>query len=434
MRFKEIILEDNVGNKEKYIPAINNLLQKGSQIQIQPKTSAFGKEAILDFKPDAGQQISSLADKISGILVHPDGVEEQTEVPARHVYKSLEIKATLGAKDYTEGEVSEGYHAAAAFARLIKRPSRMIDKKDVFSVIKRLENGKTFQYKAKEHDNPIADEFHITVSLKPPSWKALKDPATAGKMPSIFNQIIQDANNETSRFADTYAENGKFDLVRVIGEGAKGETETKTDIKFENVTEKKFKNISLKVGTTKQIHQVGGGAVKGARAISRDERFDILQNELFGVHGIAQIADLAPIKEQFKLAKSNLEAQSIAYKQAVYSFNKKLGNDSEEKQFLQTLARALKYWMVRDEEEIQLKQFTKSGTYVLDAKKLDTLQNKGLDLVAVTKKADKPTILIKDKKSNEVLVQIRTKSTSEGYLRNYIEKGNLFNQLTDTRN
>lgn len=431
MRFREFIVEAKVGTQEKYIPVINDLLKKSPNIPLQPKNDKYGKTAVLDFKPKPNQQIRSLKDTIAGTLTHQDGVEKDVNVPASYIYKSAEMKAEFGTKDYNLGEVSEGYHAAAAFARLIKRPSGEINEKDVFAVIKRLSNNKVFKYKANEHKNLIADEFHIIVSLKPGSWNAFKDPSTKTAMPKIFDEIVKDANKETSRYADIYAKNGKFDFVKVIGEGAKGESETKTDIKFENVTEKKFKNISLKVGTTKQLHQVGGGAVKGSRAIDRDVRFDILQNELFSVHGRAKIADISSIKEQFKLAKNNLEAQTIAYQKAVESINENLENDKEEKEFVQTLARALKYWMVRDDENIQLKQFTKDGTYVLDAKNLDKLHEKGLDLIAVIKNTATPTIVIKDKKSNDILVQIRTYHRNDGYIRNYIEKGDLFTKLTD---
>jgi hypothetical protein len=433
MRFKEFLDEAKVGNQEKYIPIINDLLKQSKNLPLQPSNTRYGN-AVLDFTPNPNQQIKNLKDPVSGTLTHQDGVKKEISVPAGYIYKSAEIKAAMGKKDYNLGEVSEGYHAAAAFARLIKRPSREISEKDVFAVIDRLENGKTFKFKANEHKNTIADEFHIIVSLKPGSWNALKNHATKEEMTSVFNEIVKDANNETSRYADIYAENGKFDLVKVIGEGAQGESETKTDIKFDNVTEKKFKNISLKVGTTKQIHQVGGGSVKGARAVNRDNRFDILQNELFGVHGRAKIADITSIKEQFKLAKTNLEAQEIAYKKAVESINENLENDPEEKTFLQTLARALKYWMVRDDDNIQLKQFSKDATFVLDAKNLDEMHKKGLDLVAVMKNSATPTIIIKDKKTNNALIQIRTYHRNDGYIRNYIEKGKLFIELTNTAN
>lgn len=353
-------------------------------------------------------------------------------VKVSQLYKSKDIKRASGFADMNKGEVSEGYHAAAAFARLIKRPSENITSADVLTVVDKLENNQTYILKANEVDNPIADEFHITVSLKPQQWEAFKNPKTAIALGGIFNSIVQDANQETAKFAEKYANNNRFDYVRVIGDGVSGETETKTDVKFENETEKKFAEYSLKVGTTKQIHQVGGGAVQGSRAISMEDRFNILQNDLFGVHGIFQIADISAVKDQFVKANDVDVAQEIAYKEAVRSLNEKLQGDDAEKSFLQGLAKALKYWMVRGDDEIKLKQFTDKGTYVLDAKKLNNLHQKNdLDLVAQYKEeAANPKIIIGDRISKKPLVSIRTYKTSSGYIRNYLEKEKLFTELT----
>lgn len=461
-----------------YINAVNELLQDPNY---QFPLGKDGKDGFLIALP--GQSVSSLKDAIKGYMVQnqsqtlsaaylqtlkrknndqlqaefkgmtpimlmkvvdtniPNASElaqktletRKTQVSVSKLYKSQDIKKASGMADMNKGEVSEGYHAAAAFARLIKRPSEDITGEDVLAVVNKLENGQTYVLKANEVDNPIADEFHVTVSLKPQQWEAFKNPKTATALGGIFKSIVQDANQETARFAEKYASNNRYDYVRVIGDGVSGETETKTDVKFENETEKKFAEYSLKVGTTKQIHQVGGGAIKGNRAISMEARYDILQNELFGVHGIFQIADISAIKEKFLMANDPDSAQEIAYKEAVRSLNEKLKGDDAEKSFLQGFARALKYWMVRNDEEIKLKQFTDKGTYVLDAKKLNNLHQKNdLDLVAQYKEdASNPKIVIGDRISKKPLVSIRTYKTSSGYIRNYLEKEKLFTELTN---
>lgn len=461
-----------------YINAVNELLKNPNY---RFPIGKDGNEGM--FMPLPGQQVSSLTNQITGYMVQNENQKlsaaylqslksldaatlqsaldkqvpitlmqivkanipnvsqlAQKELETRkyrvkvsQLYKSKDIKQASGFADMNKGEVSEGYHAAAAFARLIKRPSENITGADVINVVSKLENGQTYVLNANEVDNPIADEFHITVSLKPQQWEAFKNPKTATALGGIFNSIVQDANKETAKFAEKYASNNRFDYVRVIGDGVSGETETKTDVKFENETEKKFAEYSLKVGTTKQIHQVGGGAVKGNRAVSMEARYDILQNELFGVHGIFQIADISAIKEKFLMANDADTAQEIAYKEAVRSLNEKLKSDDSEKSFLQGFARALKYWMVRNDDEIKLKQFTDSGTYVLDAKKLNNLHQKNdLDLVAQYKEdAANPKIVILDRISKKPLVSIRTYKTSSGYIRNYLEKEKLFTELTN---
>lgn len=461
-----------------YINAVNELLQKPDYKFPLGKDGTSGM-----FQALPGQQVADLKDQITGYMIQdadqklsaaylqsiqnkrPDEIQSdlakmnptmlmkivdakiqtasdlaakelqtrKTQVKVSQLYKSKDIKQASGFADMNKGEVSEGYHAAAAFARLIKRPSEDITPDDVKAVVDKLENGQTYVLKANEVDNPIADEFHVTVSLKPQQWQAFKNHKTIAALGGIFNSIVQDANQETARFAEKYASNNRFDYVRVIGDGVSGETETKTDVKFENETEKKFAEYSLKVGTTKQIHQVGGGAIKGNRAISMEARYDILQNELFGVHGIFQIADISAIKEKFLMANDPDSAQEMAYREAVNSLNEKLKGDDAEKSFLQGFARALKYWMVRNDDEIKLKQFTDKGTYVLDAKKLDNLhQRNDLDLVAQYKEdASNPKIIIGDRISKKALVSIRTYKTSSGYIRNYLEKEKLFTELTN---
>jgi len=328
---------------------------------------------------------------------------------------------------YNKGEVAEGFHAAAAFARLIERPSKTITRQDLLNVVSKLQNGKTLKLKAKEVNSDIADEFHITISLKPGSWDSFKDPKVAEDMGTMLDVIVQDANNETARFADTYQKNGRFDWVRIIGDGISGESETKTDITFANETEKKFAEYSLKVGTTRQIHQVGGGAM----SLTMEDRYNILQNGLFNVDSKFELADISGIKDQFLKQDDKLKAQELAYRAAVNSMNTQLQTEDQEKTYVKKLAKALKYWMVREDDNIQLKQFTKRYSYILDAKKFDQLHDENLDLVAeyVDNKAT-PELFIKDVTSGKKLVTIRTYRNSAGYIRNYIEKEPLFITLT----
>jgi hypothetical protein len=326
------------------------------------------------------------------------------------------------------GEIAEGYHAAAAFARLIKRPSTPVTVADVLAVVAKLKNGATYKITAKEiGGSDIADEFHITVSLKPGSWESFKDPLVADKMAKMLAVIAHDANMETSKYADVYQENNRFDYVRVIGDGVSGENETKTDITFANETEMKFAEYSLKVGTTKQIHQVGGGKL----SLPMGERFDILQNGLFNVDGRFPLADISGIKSTFIKQKDLIKAQAIAYKAATDSMNKRLQGKKQEKQYMQNLISALKYWMVRDNENIKLKQFTQKYTYILDAKKFNELESKGLDLIAVYEGGKgKPEMAIMDRNSGKRLITIRTYQNAKGYVRNYVEKEALFVELT----
>lgn len=348
---------------------------------------------------------------------------------------------------FNRGEVVEGYHALAAFVRLQARPSRDITLEEVIGWIPKIKNGITYKLPVKDAENKeIADEFHVTISLKPGTWAAFTKPKEVLKDRELLKyvkDVVADANDETGKRADVYATNGRYDLVRVVGDGVSGETETKTDINFENETEKKYRGYSIKAGTTAQIHQVGGGAVKDSnkgKKATPEERYNILQDELFGVHGLARLADISSVKDQYlqlaqdESVQGRLKAQALAYQAAADSFNRHLDSDDEEKEFVKTFAKALKFFMVREDDNILLKQFSGKGTWILDPKRFDDLHDKGLDLIAeyVGSKAN-PEIVIKDKKSGLDMVTFRTYKASSGYMRNYIEKGELFKELTNLK-
>lgn len=443
MRYKDFKLTEapigraNLSSQPGYINAVNQLLKAG-------KSLPMGDTGSFTFQPDPGQQVNSMEGAISGKGQDHRG-KDVDQIQVKFIYKSPEIKKLGSGKSsdddtisFNAGEVAEGIHAVAAFVRLIKRPSEQIKLEDLYPIIDRLENGKTLVLKAKEVDSDIADEFKVTVSLKPEQFNAFKQLKTIQgykKIAGIAKNIIEDANQESGRYADMYQKNGKFDSVSVIGDGVSGETETKTDINFDNETERKYKGYSIKAGSTGQIHQVGGGKV----TLPAEERFDIINKELFGVHGRTQIIDIEPAKEKFVNLWNGgkyFTAYRHAYEAAVDAINQELQTNQEENEFIKKLVGALKYWMRRDEEGVVLKQFTgtKKGTYILDAEKLDELQDKGLNLVAQMASTAEPTIRIGDPKTKKVLVEIRAKGEEKKngyYFRNIINKGPLFVELTD---
>jgi hypothetical protein len=426
-----------------YLQKLNQMLASGQPIQM-------GKNGDFSFTPAPGQSITDLNSVIQGQGQNHLG-QDVGEVVVKTVYKGAVTGAAAAEKgklDLNRGEVAEGWHALAAFVRLIARPTRDITLKDVQTFIPQIQNGKTLILKVKDAENKeLADEFHVTISLKPKQWAAFTNPDEAlkdGELAAIVKDVIDDANDETGRRADVYATNGKYDLVRVIGDGVSGETETKTDINFENETEKKYRGYSIKAGSTKQIHQVGGGSVKDSKGrfkATPEERYRILNDELFGVHGRARLADLKHVRKEYLAAaqdesvKGRLLAQEIAYRGAVTSINTNLDSDTEEKDFVKTLAKALKYFMARDDDSILLKQFSGKGTFILDARRFDQLHDKGLDLAAryIDGKAN-PEFVIEDIKTGSMLIKFRTYKSSSGYMRNYIEKGDLFKELTNIKN
>jgi hypothetical protein len=435
MRSHEFLSEAKV-NDDKYITPINTILKKrGANLPLQPGTKEFGTGTIVDFYPSPGQQVSSLSDQIKGRI---NG--EMRWVPASYIFKSDIIRnlysgKAAGTVNINKGELAEGYHAASAFARLIKRPLDNINVEDVLRIIDQLENGKTLVLTEPEIVNTqIADRFEITIRLKPEMWSAFKDHETVAKMGKIMDSIITDANHETSRFAQRFATNEKYDVARVVGDGVSDETTKKTDVSFENEREQKFKGFSIKT-LTKQVHQVGGGAVvdsKRSKKATPEERFNTLAHNLFAVDGRFVLANIDSVKPQFLRAKTIEKMQQLAYQAAAASLNNNLQSSDKEKKFLRTLIGALKYWMGRDDPNIQIKQFTDKGTFILDPNKIDSLiDNKKLDLTATYSVTDNlPKITIVDAINGSPLVSIRTYRNAKGYIRNYIEKEKLWSELT----
>jgi hypothetical protein len=90
--------------------------------------------------------------------------------------------------------------------------------------------------------------------------------------------------------------------------------------------------------------------------------------------------------------------------------------------------------MGRDDPNIKVKQFTNSGTYILNPSLIDKLiDQEELQLVATYTDAAKdnlPKLIIGDAISGKPLVTFRTYKNGKGYIRNYIEKEQLWVDLT----
>lgn len=426
------------GSIPGYVEYVNQVLASNDP------SFLVGDNGEYSFVANPGQKVASDEDAITGKGQNHRG-KDVDQIQVKNIFKSKEMQiAAKGLSpdtiDFNAGEVAEGVHATAAFVRLCKRPSEPITLADLYPTIAKLNNGQTYIANPHEISSDIADEFHLTVSLKPKQWDAFKELdkiAGYNKIATVIKNIIDDANEESGRYATLYSKNGKFDLVRVIGDGVSGETETKTDINFENETSRKFKGYSIKAGSTNQIHQVGAG--KGT--LTPDERFDVLNNDLFGVHGKARLIDIDSVRSRFvELWESGQqkEAYRTAYQEAVDRFNDILKTDKQEEEFVKNLITALKFWMRRDEEGVVLKQFTgtKEGTYILDAEKLHELEKQdNLNIVAQMASTADPTLRVGDPKTRKVLFEIRLKTEKKKdgslYFRNLINKGKLFVALTN---
>lgn len=354
-----------------------------------------------------------------------------------------------GEKVGNKGELAEGLLGAATFARLLKRPSKPITEKDVFTVIKRLPKGTpkddvvSLSLTAKEVHNDITDKFTLNIQLKPDTYADLVDPSKWPQMSNITRGVVDYVNSNLRMYSALFEKNGKPDEVRVVADGVTGENDTKVDVflVYKDVSSGEERvlthyDMSVKAGSTKQMGQVGGGK----QSLSMVERFNILVTmwERFGV-------DISNVKNKFVNATSVEEGYTIAYEAAAKKLKKELKGVKKdpEMKYFQTLIKAIKHFATLNDDRVKLVQFadTKSGSfYVLDFKKLDRLYDMDkmdLDVEYDVGKSSSGTPIPKvkfiNKKTGEPLLTVRMYRTSKGYIRNYIDKEKGLVGLTKVR-
>ena len=176
--------------------------------------------------------------------------------------------------------------------------------------------------------------------------------------------------------------------------------------------------MSVKVGSTKQMGQVGGGKQKEPLTV----RYSILK-EMWDRFNV----DLTPIEDQFITADSVEQGYRIAYTEATKQLSSQLTSEENEKNFLVKLLDAIKFFATLNDNRVKLVQFTDlkaGGYYVLDFKKLDRMMDKDkVDLEArMIETAKHPKITIFNKITGKEFLSVRMYQNSKGYIRNYIEK------------
>ena len=382
------------------------------------------------------------------IVLHPDMIKDVTvasdlpdpiDIDGNKVtWNQLEKTAEFGSRSGGEkvsnkGEVAEGILGCATFARLLKRPIAPITDSDIKAVMKRLPTDAPdkggwheLTLTARETDNPIADFFTLTLNLKSDTYKDFINPEKWALMNNISNNVVSYVNDNMDKYTKLFAKNGKVDAVKVIADGVSGETDTKVDVflthSLDGGPEKTLQHydMSVKVGSTKQMGQVGGG--KKAQGVST-ERFFILK-EMFEKFG----ADLSVIEKQFMSSETINDAYVIAYSEAAKQINTHLTTEDKEVDWLMQFLNTIKFFATLNDDRVKLVQFEDTlsgGYYVLDFKKLDRMMDKNkvdLEAVFIDDKAQ-PKITIINKVNNKPFLSIRKKQAqNDGYIRNYIEK------------
>ena len=412
------------------IQAFADKLSAGAEFDLAGYTGKIvldSEMASAFYNAETASQLPSKLRTADGEIIAYSALEKTAEFGAR----SADADSDAPIKVSNKGEVAEGILGCATFARLLVRPSALITATDIENVIKRLPKDAPdkggwheLTLTAQEVDNPIADFFTLTLNLKSDTYQDFIDPKKWGVMQQITGGVSDYVNDNLEKYTNYFQANGKVDTVKVIADGVTGETDTKVDVflthSLDGGPEKTLQHfdMSVKVGSTKQMGQVGGGK----QTEPLNVRYVILK-EMFDRFNV----DLTPIENQFVTADSVEQGYKIAYTEATKQLNSHLTSEEQEQDFLVQLLESIKFFATLNDDRVKLVQFTDlkaGGYYVLDFKKLDRMFDKDkVDLEAkMIETAKHPKITIFNKVTGKDFLSVRMYQNGKGYIRNYIEK------------
>jgi hypothetical protein len=330
------------------------------------------------------------------------------------------------------GEVSEGILGAAMFAKFTKRePSEevgTITAADITNVLDTLQSqgDDTYSVTVNDADSDIADTISFVLRLKTGPYQDLMNPL---KRKLLTNELNSAAAYVNSAMAERYSKyfylNGRADEINIMADGAASETEKKSDvwvgIRDRNGAMRTLKlNASLKVGGIAQFGQVGGSDTES-------------MTKLFGYFGINVAPYVAKFEKQYE--KDPIKAVEFMYRQITDELQQRLaGNsDTDEARFVDQVAHAVTHFATLGDPNVELVDFDKGGFKILRFKNLQ-YKLRNIDLTASYTGKTRPEISIHDVENpKKELISIRCKvenKKSGPYVRNYIEKGPLLEEIT----
>lgn len=398
----------NVENLKKAIEA------EWQRYQSTGRSGPFKLVGFVDDSENAQEVDSNQLEKFTGVGTRASSVEDLSNV----------------------GELAEALHACAVYARLINGTDP-ISINDVANVISKIDNGKKLEEKSQDVKSKEFDVFSIQMNINPDIFAEFKRPDILEhpKVQGVLNNaIIPDANDNTGEYADKYKTNGEFDRVDIVGDGITNQKGTKADIEFRNKVTGKIAKFSLKANTTRELHQVGGGKMDDPIEI----RYKILE-DFFNEMGVDISGQASKFVEDGDIFKGYITAYQEAIRKIGEIFQGEF--DKPERVFMSNFLKVIKQYAIKQEDGMDVKQFTSKGYYVLDMGKLETLANEQDFNLTVEytegRSKEYPEIAlpkIQFKTPDEKLfLQIRMyiQRTAKGpYIRNKVEKGPAFVALT----
>lgn len=332
------------------------------------------------------------------------------------------------------GEVAEGLLGAAVFAKMLQRKGDTIgpiNSANIWAVVDRLKQTGADTYSTVVPDGEqraVKDSMQFTLRLKSAPYKDLMNPQKRTLLDDLVSSAVTFANSkDIQRYSQYFYLNGKPDVIHIISDGVSAEEEQKTDVQvlFKDHATGQMRstrlNISLKVGGVGQFGQVGGA--EGVFA-------------LFGQFGLDFGAD-EPEFERLMNQQGPRSAMEFIYRKAADIWNDILSQstDFEEYRYIKTFSEALGFFTTKNDPSVVMVDFSKGGYSLLrfndiegklsqvnlGARYIEGLEWPRVDIIDLNNPKNK-------------LLQFRVKVERDtGYLRNIIEKGNLFSQLFTTQ-
>lgn len=396
---------------------------------------------------------------------------------------TIPVKWLIKDTEPNKGEVAEGVLGTCLFLRMIRPVDITADSVIDFitGVLSKYEDkdarGNRYISVQIRGSNPekiddhsfieYADNFTLLIKLKKIAMRGFLDREfLINKMGKLIRGVVGFANRQAKKYGDYFRRNKKADTIAIKSDGVSGEGAlkpkkekvegeepplepdiSKTDVEVyinqetedENGQPKTIKrvlkhlNLSVKVGGTKQIGQHGG---LGADS-SLEDRFDVVVSfwDRFGI-------DIKSAKPEFIQQSDIAAAYTVLYNKVAEEMNKKFNllTETGDVELVKNLGKALQFYGSANKSDLSLVQFTNSGGfYTLDFNKLGRLLEKdihkhfkfgarvvnnedGLPKLEIVNTISSPGAPEKVGK-NDIFLSIRMYRTSNGYVRNYVEKG-----------
>jgi hypothetical protein len=266
------------------------------------------------------------------------------------------------------------------------------------------------------------------LKLKTGPYADLMNPNKRKLLANNFSSAAGYVNSaDAERYSRYFYINNKADQIVIMADGVTGETEQKPDVWVyvtdENGQPRKLRlNASLKVGGIAQFGQVGGSSAE-------------TQKILWNYFGI----DVGPALKDFEsnVKKDPREAFKAAYEYAAQQISLELnGADAQEEAgIISSISQGITHFATLGDPNVELVDFDKGGFKILRFNNLvRKLQTVDLDATYVDTKTW-PEVVIHERgnpKNKLLTIRMKVENKPNGiYVRNYIEKGKLLEQLTE---